>query len=268
MAPVLLCALDLTEDAVEIGRYAHELAQGLGWAMRGVHVCDLPLTPHPGTVTDALSAASKRFEQILERATGAPDAAAQVRTGPTHHEILAAADEHDAELIVLSTRARGAIRRAVLGSTAESVLKASARPVLALPSGAPWRLPSRVVVAYDLVDRAALELAARLGPLDPQVTVLHAVSPDSTKGADDFAARLDADIRSVFGPRASKVSTHVVAAPALPAIQGFARESEADLLMTGRSRRSVIARSFFGTTSVQLIREARAPVLMVPEAVA
>ena len=48
--------------------------------------------------------------------------------------ILAAADEHDAAVLVTGTRGRSRIAAALLGSTAESVLRHAARPVLLVPA--------------------------------------------------------------------------------------------------------------------------------------
>jgi nucleotide-binding universal stress UspA family protein len=50
--------------------------------------------------------------------------------------ILAAADEHDAAVIVTGTRGRSRIAAALLGSTAESVLRHAGRPVLLVPPAA------------------------------------------------------------------------------------------------------------------------------------
>jgi nucleotide-binding universal stress UspA family protein len=51
--------------------------------------------------------------------------------------ILAAADDHDAAVVVTGTRGRSRIAAALLGSTAESVLRHAGRAVLLVPPAAP-----------------------------------------------------------------------------------------------------------------------------------
>jgi nucleotide-binding universal stress UspA family protein len=52
------------------------------------------------------------------------------RIGPAAEEIVALADQVDADLIVVGSRGLGALGRAVLGSTSRAVLAKSRRPVL------------------------------------------------------------------------------------------------------------------------------------------
>ena len=53
-----------------------------------------------------------------------------LREGDATEEILQAADDAGADLIVMGTHGRGAIARALLGSTAEAVVRHANCPVL------------------------------------------------------------------------------------------------------------------------------------------
>jgi nucleotide-binding universal stress UspA family protein len=53
-----------------------------------------------------------------------------LRQGGPVDEILAAAHEWEADLIVMGTHQRGAVARALLGSVSQGVLRRSNRPVL------------------------------------------------------------------------------------------------------------------------------------------
>ena len=48
-------------------------------------------------------------------------------------EILAAADRINADLVVMGTHSKGALKYALLGSVAEKVLRKSHRPTLVVP---------------------------------------------------------------------------------------------------------------------------------------
>ncbi|WP_313694631.1 universal stress protein [Halorarum halobium] len=57
-----------------------------------------------------------------------------VGEGRPHERILAAAEEHDADVIVVGTHGRSGVQRFVLGSVAEKVLRLADRPVLVVPA--------------------------------------------------------------------------------------------------------------------------------------
>ncbi len=68
--------------------------------------------------------------------------------------ILAAADDTDADMIVLGTRGRSAVKSLMLGSVAQAVLHHSDRPVLVIPS------PALAEQRRRSVDQAQLAVGA------------------------------------------------------------------------------------------------------------
>jgi len=58
-----------------------------------------------------------------------------LRQGETVESILSAADDIDADLVVMATNGRDALRQALAGSTTERVLRRANCPVLAVPEG-------------------------------------------------------------------------------------------------------------------------------------
>jgi nucleotide-binding universal stress UspA family protein len=57
-----------------------------------------------------------------------------VREGPAAEDILRVAEEKNVDLIVMATHGRSGVRRLVLGSVTEKVIRATARPVLTVRS--------------------------------------------------------------------------------------------------------------------------------------
>ncbi|MFK7986493.1 MAG: universal stress protein [Sandaracinaceae bacterium] len=272
--PPVLCALELRDDDRRVVDYARSLAQTMGSTLHGVNVCDVPESPMPSDVDAALNRAEEELQRLLG---GASRAEAHVRAGVTHTQILAVAERIGAQLVVLNSRARGVLRRALLGSTAEAVVRNADRAVLVLPDGAPWKTPRTVVVAHELGAVTALKRVAGLG-IAEQVHVVHAVGPDPDSeltgdgpsslhqmAREAAAAQLTADVETVFGDSALEVSTHVVSDSPPAAIQREIHRVEPDLIVVGRSRRSLLARVFMGTSGIKLIREAKVPVMMVPQ---
>lgn len=80
-------------------------------------------------------------------------------------EILRAADALDAGLIVTGARGSGFLRRLVLGTTSERLMRRTARPLLVVRQS-PHEPYRRVLVALDFSpwSRAALALARRVAP--------------------------------------------------------------------------------------------------------
>lgn len=80
----------------------------------------------------------------LAAARGVP-ATFEVLAGDPSDEIVAYADSIEADLIVLGTRGRGAVKSALLGSVSREVLRESRRPVLVV-RGTPSRAEALAAV--------------------------------------------------------------------------------------------------------------------------
>lgn len=59
---------------------------------------------------------------------------ARVIRAPIVDTILAQADEHDVDLIIMGTHGRGVVYQMLVGSTSEGVLRKTTRPVLLVPA--------------------------------------------------------------------------------------------------------------------------------------
>jgi nucleotide-binding universal stress UspA family protein len=125
--------------AVEIG---HELANQLGAAVALVHVMDITkgFAPELG-IADARILEGLRVTgaEVLDRcaheispagACGVIPVARFMCEGDPASEIVKAADEWRADVIVMGTHARGPVARFLLGSTAEAVVRRAHCPVL------------------------------------------------------------------------------------------------------------------------------------------
>jgi universal stress protein A len=129
-----------SEQAVE---YAGALATSLGATVHLVHVLDSPLSPEMAWATPA-SEAVALYERLYRegRAKLANLAAiltkwgvtgtTEVRTGLPSEEIVHAAVDYGADLIVMTTHGRTGLSHLLLGSVAEDVIRHARCPVLAV----------------------------------------------------------------------------------------------------------------------------------------
>jgi nucleotide-binding universal stress UspA family protein len=183
----ILCPVDFSSESCTLVRGALAIAREEGATVTVVHALE-PLLAQAVALARERDWLEKKayqeIDQLLARAvvgSGIDPLTIQrrVRYGEPHAEILAAAAEIDADLVVMGTEARRGIRRMFFGSTAASVLAHTTIPVLALPPNAPdllvpgegpHHLPfHQILVAIDfsesgmLAVRDAAELAKRWG---------------------------------------------------------------------------------------------------------
>ena len=137
----ILLATDGSEEAELAATKAVVLADATDSELHVVHVGVLPtfLESYPGT----LGYSGKLYEQIEEdsrellrelswrvKAVGGTVAGAHLRMGAVDLEIVALAEELQADLIVMGCRGLGGVRRALMGSVSDSVVRHAHCPVL------------------------------------------------------------------------------------------------------------------------------------------
>jgi nucleotide-binding universal stress UspA family protein len=143
----ILFATDLSESSAEGFQFALDLASATNSKLVVAHVIDKrpPVayeTPDVAAVFDAecrhvLDKARTRFEKIE---SAARDKKVTLETvvaeGIPAEAILRVADEHEADFIVLAIRKKGRLERALLGTTAERLVRDAHVPVLSVPTHA------------------------------------------------------------------------------------------------------------------------------------
>jgi nucleotide-binding universal stress UspA family protein len=137
----ILLATDGSEQAELAVLRAVELADATDSELHVVHVGVVPifLQSYPGT----LGYYGKLYEQIEEeskellrkqslrvKAAGGTVAGSHLRMGQVALEIVALAEELGADLIVMGCRGLGGVRRALMGSVSDSVVRHAHCPVL------------------------------------------------------------------------------------------------------------------------------------------
>ena len=136
----ILVPTDFGEAADHAFDYALALAAKLGARIVLLNVLRPPalgLMESGAVVTDGTahamhSAAQAELDRLADRSAGPVET--MIRTGEPHPEILQVATESRAELIVMGTHGRRGIRRLLLGSVAEAVVRSATCPVLTMHS--------------------------------------------------------------------------------------------------------------------------------------
>ena len=140
----VLLAIDGSEEAALAAQAATELSKETGSEVHVTFVLARPedLIGHhtySAEVRDSvLEQARGEAQKFLEgraeqlRADGAKVVGTHLRTGEPDKEIIRLSEEIDATLIVMGSRGLGAVRRALMGSVSDSVVRHAHCPVLVM----------------------------------------------------------------------------------------------------------------------------------------
>lgn len=297
---VALCAVaddDHLQDVVATGR---ALQRSVGWWPLFVHVATpavrlrVPVgfaagpgsagegaLPLDSTVDDLAEHARDAGVELLQRA-GIAETESVVVVGDPVAEINRLVCEHEAALVVVGSHRRGGLASAVSGSVSQELSRRGACPVLiarssALPSGG-----GPIVCGIDAADERTIEPAVRAGKLalsmNRSLILVHvAVAERRALGAAPVrapsllkpTARQQAHARRVLDavsglPRESIETVAVEGTSIAVALDQFAAERRADLLVVGCRGSGVVRRTLEGSVSLDLLRNGRRPLVIVP----
>jgi nucleotide-binding universal stress UspA family protein len=148
----MLYATDLSEEGLSGGlHYCVDLARTLGARLTLLHVMHLPETPAFDDETSIHAQRMGELHKAVQREHGEDlHVTTEVLRGTPHREILKYMESANTDLIVINLQSKGLLERALLGSTAERVIRSAHVPVLAIPAEAAG---GRALV--NLTERAA-----------------------------------------------------------------------------------------------------------------
>ena len=201
-------------------------------------------------------------------------------TGRAEDEIARVADEREADLIVTGTLGAGLFRHHLLGSTAERVVRKSARPVLVVRQSPhdPYR---RVLVPVDFSRWSApsLEIARAIAP-DAHFVLLHCIAVpfegrlrlagvdaaliDKYRAAAREEARrglAELAAREGLGEHQWTSVTSVGLNPWMQIVQQE-QEQDCDLIAIGKHGRNAVEELLLGSTTNMVIAEGSSDVLV------
>lgn len=278
----ILLATDGSPDAAFAGRAAADLARRAGAALDLVHVWQPilavaeyypvpPLDPadHP-TIQEVEEREARALLEREARHLG-DDVATHLCSGRPADEIVALAARLDADLIAIGSRGLGPVRRLVLGTVSEEVVRRAPCPALVLRGGS-WP-PARVVVGDDGSVEAgrAADLAARIGGLFGAAGVLVRAAYGRPLGPYTPGAGAIEQGAAALAPRADRMAALLGRRPAIrveygdPAALILATAEAGDapaLIAVGSRGLGALRRRWLGSASTKVLHAARGPILI------
>lgn len=260
----------------------------------------LPPFPAPGLVMPVntarlVGAAKRRLDKLAARFLPLElRGQTVVREGNPALGVVSAARTLKADLIVLSTTGRSGLSRALLGSTAERIVRHAHCPVLTvrrrrgaapMPArswkapGYPPRLPWRRILVpldFSLASLRALRVAVPLSAESgARLLLLHVVEPDpypvGLEGAvlmtvgsasGQNTGRLLQRVARRFVPNSTRVTSLVGRGRAGRVIVSTAEAKGVDLIVLSTHGHTGLNRLLIGSTAEQVVRRATCPVFV------
>lgn len=276
MPKCILAAVDGSPQSRWAERVAETLGAGFGAEVRLVYVVD-PET-QPGELCELVRDGKQFLADFPVDGCGGKPVGRLFRIGRPAEEIVSAANDWTADLIVMGTHGLTGIDHFLVGSVAESVLRRAACPVLCVKREPrhPTTL-SRILVAVDDSEQSAwaAELAASMARISGAQVALGHVAPLAapiepgyamfTDRADEALLQAGKDVLSrFFWPQdVAPAARFVRQGPAAQEILELAREWKADLIVIGTHARHGLSRLLLGSTAETVLRRSECPVLCV-----
>jgi nucleotide-binding universal stress UspA family protein len=276
----ILAPTDLSDSSVPALRYARLFADRFHAKLTAVYVDPIVYPVEIAGPADGLFiSTSPEHQARLRREVGqhADPVMEQrpydidVTIGLPVPSILAAANQRNADLIIMGTHLRHGWRRAILGSVSEGVLHGSDCPVLTVATrdGYVGAMPYAITnvmcpVNFSDVARESLHVAGRIAEaFGARLTVVHVIETEEM-----IDPRKDEErVRQWIAPQLQDVTSYgelVVRGGAAERVLDCADDLGADFLVVGAQHKLFRDDTVIGTTTERLIRFASCPVLVVP----
>ena len=294
----ILVPLDFSRAAMYALDYATALATNLNAKIHLMHVqmpdevCAIPNAGH--LMRECAESISFLHEQIgcveADRPPQFWSENCHIQTGRPYEEICRMARELNIDLIVLASRGYTGLKRIVLGSTAERVVRFSPCPVLVgrgpkakslrgvVPSSR--KFPIRKILApvdFSECSMAGTVYAASLAKTfganilffhvveRPGRAVIDRVSPEVLPDVNLASARLEMESLSKLDfLRNVKCAVDMRTGSPVGEICGEASQPDIDLVVISTHGRTGFNRMLLGSVAEQVVRYAYSPVLVVP----
>lgn len=235
----------------------------------------------------------KLNEQVQKiREAGGEVSGAYVRIGRPDAEIVALAEELGAGLVIVGSRGKGLLKRALMGSVSNSVVRHAPAPVLVVRGDRQEEggrhLPGTILLALDGSDeartaaRAAVEISNATNsklrvlyviedtPLNPYVPY---PGPEAWEVSDDVLrehkenarAFLKGEVERIEAGGGAVEEAHLAVGVPAKEIVRAGEELGAGLIVVGSRGLGAVGRALMGSVSTSVVCHAHCPVLVVRE---
>lgn len=286
----ILVPIDFSHASLYPIQWAKFIAGRTNATIHFVHVHDFAYPVATGLTPPVIGSEAEIREnlhrdlQSVALSQGVLKASFHIRAGRPFDEVCQVASEIQADLIVLATHGRTGWERALMGSTAEKIVRHAPCPVFVARQTKAGRKRDlklgKIVVPVDFSDCSAQGLRYAVGfarAFGAELSLLNAVqlhhdlppvvvysSTELGRWAREIAQAHMADF--VGGTEFGTVKFEAAIKMGSPAQKTcrYAQKVGADLIVTATHGRTGFEHVLIGSTAEQIVRYAKMPVLVVP----
>jgi nucleotide-binding universal stress UspA family protein len=296
----VLLATDGSEEAILAAHTAADLANKTDSELHIVYARPTIMPHHPGYYVgpEVIEGAAEREQKLLDyeahklletqveqvRSAGGPTAQTHLRIGRVDEEIVATAEELGAGLIVVGSRGQGGMRRALMGSVSDSVVRHAHCPVMVV-RGEAVVFPTRILLATDGSEEAKLAASTAAEMAKSTNSELHVVCVEHTpaifyelpgtvvdptlqsrleEGAEEATkTTLEEQVQQIKETGIEVAGAHTREGFPDEEIVGLAGRLSAGLIVIGSRGRGRLRRALLGSVSDSVVRHAHCPDLVV-----
>ena len=292
----IVCATDLSDNAHLTLKHSVALAREFQSRLLVCHVVDLPT---PSMYGEAYLAPEEHLNRNLEYARRHVDAAMadqavpwepRICVGHPADEINRIAREDGAHLVVAATHGRKGLKRLLLGSVTEKLMRTLACPLLVIRGGPPdahqassssaWRF-KRILVGCDFSPDAELALRHALSlaqEFEAELHLVHVIEMptytellkpvlehrrSSTAAIKTFIQEKIDTLIPADARHWCQTTTDLREGRPYDELRAYARQAAIDLIVLGSRGHGMLDTMFIGSTTDRVIRHAECAVLSV-----
>lgn len=261
----IIVPTDFSENAKNAFEYAINIANHFGATLHLIHVYEVrSSTGMMMSIRDFLreeveanlSELVKSYKHHLLHHTNLE---AKAIEGYSMDTVARYARSRKADLIVMGTQGASGLKEVFFGSNTVSLLKKSARPILAIPAGCAYQAFKSITFALDeeIIPRSEIvePLVALAKAYNAKINVLHVEKTEEYALVDPGVEIYLADVDNAF---------HLVQNPNIPqAINDFVANSDTQLLCMLRRERSFLENLFHTSITKKEAFHSSVPLLVL-----
>jgi nucleotide-binding universal stress UspA family protein len=285
----IVVATDLSDHAGNAARWAQVVSQLLGARVVVAHTVELSIPNWFKGRFEALDdkATYEKIEHKVrawyQRHTGVQPAEVAIDVGDSGALLVGMATRYPSPLLVFSRTGKDAVRRLLVGSTAQALISEAGCPMVCVhPEQAlPQVGATTIAVAIDLttVSDNAFEFAADMArALGVTLEIIHASGTSLSVIADDLPEHLrvaavteqarvalDAFLtRHTDALQGLSFRTHIQPAKPVAAISDFVEEAKVNLIILGHFDRKSMVDNLFRRVTVRVLGNIDATMVVIP----
>ena len=276
----ILVPTDFSPNAARAIDYAVQVAKKNNSTLLLVHACDhidnlgleagFPKAAYNKQVADEAFASLEVIRQSIEE-TEKITVKTELYGGPVVDTVLAAAEEHKPDIIIMGTMGITSLRDRIFGTNTSAVIRRAAVPVLAIPLEYDWRLPKCLLLAVNRLDeatgktQAVFELAAVFGAEVRLVVFTDEGSAEVVDFAGDEITirKAEEELRKKY-PALTIHAGHLSGRYFEESINEYINVIGADMLAMTTHKRTLLENLFNRSLTRMMSYHAHVPVLAMP----